>query len=283
MGVRISWETVARNCTGSQGAEMCIVVSLWNWNIYGKRLLDLEAVFLHKNTRSSTYNCWKCVKIYLRFGNRSFICQVFQLLEHPTILLHLVDTVSWCMQHVSNQEPNHKNTYSCWYGCPGRKCIFIVPVQGTTAWNLSLSLHDDLGSFRESQNQEFMEAKKSHRIIQWQWQQQIWETIHPRGMQNWHPPASHLMLAKWISKVKWTDVSVLRLWNIGMPIHNKWAQFICDVVDIHCNDLTPGKFTKQVFHKCLHIKCSSNVPETQETKLHIVSYTPFWRDRWFAS
>jgi hypothetical protein len=28
MGVRISWETVARNCTGSQGAEMCIVVSL---------------------------------------------------------------------------------------------------------------------------------------------------------------------------------------------------------------------------------------------------------------
>jgi hypothetical protein len=102
-------------------------------------------------------------------------------------------------------------------------------------------------------------------------------------MQNWHPPASHLMLAKWISKVKWTDVSVLRLWNIGMPIHNKWAQFICDVVDIHCNDLTPRKFTKQVFHKCLHIKCSSNVPETQETKLHIVSYTPFWRDRWLAS
>lgn len=139
MGVRISWETVARNCTGSQGAEMCIVVSLWNRNICGKRLPDLEAVFLH-DTRLSTYNCWKCVKIYLRFGNRSFICPVFQLLEHPTILLHLVDTVSWCMQHVSNQEPNHKNTYSCWYGCPGRKCIFIVPVQGTTAWNLSLSL-----------------------------------------------------------------------------------------------------------------------------------------------
>jgi hypothetical protein len=75
--------------------------------------------------------------------------------------------------------------------CPTKNPITKIPtavdmaVQGGSASSLylckaqqheislSLSLHDDLGSFRESQNQEFMEAKKSHRIIQWQWQQQI--------------------------------------------------------------------------------------------------------------